>query len=185
MPRIIAHRGYSERFPENTLLAFREALAHGADCLEMDVHVTADGKLMLHHYYKLGETDDGDGLIFLHDSAYLRSLDAGGWKSARFRGERMSFLEEVFTAFGHDTEYELDLKGFDEDFLRQVLDLVRVRDLLSSVEITSPLLLLLQRVKALDPSIRVGMFSTTVIADWMPLELQQKKILEIGRASCR
>ncbi len=123
MTKITARARFNERYPENTLLAFREALNVGADRIELDVHQSSDGRLVVHHYYNLGHTNDGEGLIFERDSTYLRSLDAGGWFSPDFRGERIPFLEELLEAFGDSTEYEVDLKGFSIEFLDAVLDL--------------------------------------------------------------
>jgi glycerophosphoryl diester phosphodiesterase len=66
-PKITARAGLSDQFPENTLPAFRQALDHGADRLEMDVHWTLDRQLVLHHFYQLGKTDNGVGLTFRQD----------------------------------------------------------------------------------------------------------------------
>ncbi len=123
MTKITARARFNERYPENTLLAFREALNVGADRIELDVHRSSDGRLVVHHYYNLGHTNDGEGLIFERDSTYLWSLDAGGWFSPDFRGERIPFLEELLEACGDSTEYEVDLKGFSIEFLDAVLDL--------------------------------------------------------------
>jgi len=61
--KIIAHRGDTTRFPENTLEAFVAALSGGADGIELDVHMTADGELIVHHDYYLGNPDNGHGII--------------------------------------------------------------------------------------------------------------------------
>ena len=83
----------------------------GADRIELDVHFSKDERLMVHHDYYLGSTDDGKGLIFDHDLDYLKSLDAGDWFSPKFSGERIPLLDEVFQKVGDKVEYEIQLKG--------------------------------------------------------------------------
>ncbi len=183
MTKITARVGFNERYPENTLLAFREALNVGADRIELDVHQSSDGRLVVHHYYNLGHTNDGEGLIFERDSTYLRSLDAGGWFSPDFRGERIPFLEELLEACGDSTEYEVDLKGFSIEFLDAVLDLVRRYGLLGRVEFTSALPFLLGRLKEMQPDATIGSF-VRPFPEWMSLDLGQsitKGHLLLGR----
>lgn len=67
----VAHRGASREFPENTLPAFERALERGADAIELDVHATADGVVVVHHDPCFGETVDGAGRG--------RRLDSVGW----------------------------------------------------------------------------------------------------------
>ncbi len=181
--KITARAGFNERYPENTLLAFGEALNAGADRIELDVHRALDGRLVVHHYYNLGQTNNGEGLIFERDSAYLRSLDAGSWFSPDFRGERIPYLEEVLEAFGNRTEYEVDLKGFNIEFLGAVLDLVRRYGLLGRVEFTADLPFLLARLKEMEPDATIGSF-VRPFPDWMSLRLGQaiaKGHLLLGR----
>ncbi|MDP9351981.1 MAG: hypothetical protein M3P51_10640, partial [Chloroflexota bacterium] len=170
--KVTARTGFKEKYPENTLLAFREALNVGADRIELDVHQSSDGALVVHHYYNLGHTNDGEGLIFEQDSTYLRSLDAGSWFSPDFRGERIPFLEEVLEAFGDSIEYEVDLKGFSIEFLDAVLNLIRGYGLLDRAEFTSALPFLLARLKQLEPDTTIGNL-VQPFPDWMSLRLGQ------------
>lgn len=147
------------------------------------MHQSSDGRLVVHHYYNLGHTNDGEVLIFERDSTYLRSLDAGWWFSPDFRGERIPFLEEVFDALGDSTEYEVDLKGFGIEFLDAVLGLVRQYGLLGRVEFTSDLPFLLARLKEIEPDATIGSFMRP-FPDWMSLRLGQsitKGHLLLGR----
>ncbi len=105
-PSVIAHRGGMGRWPENTLTAFREALAVGADALDLDVRASADGALVVFHDAELGRTTDGSGPLAARSLPELQSLDAGfGWSGDggashpfRGRGIRIPTLEEVFRA---------------------------------------------------------------------------------------
>lgn len=94
-PLRIAHRGASARAPENTLAAFREAIRLGADAIELDVQLSADGVPMVIHDDTVDRTTDGHGRVAALVSRDLRRLDAGAWYSSRFRGERIPTLEEA------------------------------------------------------------------------------------------
>src|SRR2546423_7087338 len=145
--QVTARRGASDCAPENTLAAIHQAVESGADRIEVDVHASRDGRLVLHHFYALGETDDGVGLVFERDAAYLRTLDVGSWFDPVYRGERILFLEEVFAAVGHAVEYELDLKGFTLPFLDAVLALTHRYGVFDQTEFTSHRLFLLTHLK--------------------------------------
>jgi len=104
---VIGHRGAAARAPENTLEAFAQALAAGADALELDVHVTADGTPVVHHDAAVDRTTSGVGAIAMLSLATLRELDAGarftpdGGRSYPFRdrGVRVPTLDDVLGAF--------------------------------------------------------------------------------------
>ncbi|MDC0936880.1 glycerophosphodiester phosphodiesterase [Pirellulales bacterium] len=92
---IVAHRGASADAPENTLSAFRLAWEQGADAIEGDFHLTADGQVACIHD-KTTERTAGDSLQVSESSLdELRKLDAGSWKDARFAGQRIPTLAEV------------------------------------------------------------------------------------------
>ena len=93
-PLCIAHRGASARAPENTLAAFSEAVRLGANAIELDVHLTADGVPVVIHDGTVDRTTNGRGEVAAMTSKDLRRLDAGSWFSSRFRGERVPTLEE-------------------------------------------------------------------------------------------
>ena len=86
---IIAHRGYSARAPENTLAAIEAAITAGADAVEFDLHVTADGIPVLFHDERLERTSSGKGPLRALSLAELVKLDAGAWFDPRFAGERI------------------------------------------------------------------------------------------------
>src|SRR3569832_2302903 len=77
LPRLFAHRGSSGTTPENTLEAFAEGLRAGADRLELDVHRTRDGHIVVFHDDDLGRTTDATGPIRDRTLAELEKLDAG------------------------------------------------------------------------------------------------------------
>jgi len=81
--------------PENTLAAFRRALEVGADGVELDVHLTADGQVVVIHDATVDRTTNGHGRVADLAFATVRSLDAGVRRSEEFAGERVPLLAEV------------------------------------------------------------------------------------------
>jgi len=105
--QVIAHRGGAGLRPENTLAAFSHALAIGADVLEMDVQLTADGTIVCMHDRTVDRTTNGRGRVDAMSLNELQELDAGhrwsrdGGRTYPFRGKgiRAPALEEVFARF--------------------------------------------------------------------------------------
>lgn len=94
-PLIIAHRGGSLEAPENTLAAFRHAIDVGAKFVELDVHLSKDGEVVVIHDEVLGRTTTGSGPVGAHTFAELRQLDAGSHFGPQFVGEKIPSLREV------------------------------------------------------------------------------------------
>lgn len=105
MSKIIAHRGFSGKYPENTMLAFEKAVELGVDGIEMDVHVVKDGELVIIHDEWLDRTTDGKGEVRSYTVDELKRFDA----SASFRGvygkNEIPTLREYF-------ELVKDIPGF-------------------------------------------------------------------------
>ena len=94
---IVAHRGASFDAPENTLAAFRLALEQGADGIEGDFYLTADGKIACIHDPNTKRTTGGAAELDVAKStlADLQKLDVGTWKNAKYAGERIPTLDDV------------------------------------------------------------------------------------------
>lgn len=112
-PAIIAHRGASLRAPENTLAAFELAVAQGADAIELDTKLSADGHPVVIHDATVDRTTDGRGRVRDLPLAELRRLDAGGFMADGFRGERIPTLEEVFEQFGKRIFINVELTNYN------------------------------------------------------------------------
>ncbi|MEU1122973.1 glycerophosphodiester phosphodiesterase family protein [Streptomyces sp. NPDC005899] len=78
--QVIAHRGASDDAPEHTLAAYRKAIEDGADALECDVRLTADGQLVCVHDRRVNRTSNGRGAVSALELADLAALDFGSWK---------------------------------------------------------------------------------------------------------
>ncbi|QYJ15139.1 Glycerophosphodiester phosphodiesterase [Rubrobacter xylanophilus DSM 9941] len=128
-PVNFAHRGASARAPENTLEAFRLGLEAGAGGLEMDLHMTRDGEIVVIHDDTVDRTTDGSGVVRGMSLRELRRLDAGyrfspdGGRSYPYRGKglRVPTLREVYEAFPHaavNVEIKEPVPGIEERVLR-------------------------------------------------------------------
>jgi len=109
-PLIAAHRGASKYAPENTMAAFRLAMEMGADYIELDVRMTRDGRLIVLHDETVDRTTNGKGRAEWMTYGEILELDAGGWFSGAFRGERVPSLEEVLDNFAGSIGLILELK---------------------------------------------------------------------------
>jgi len=108
---VIAHRGASGYAPENTMAAFRRALALGATFIETDLQLTRDARFVAIHDDTVDRTTNSQGAIHDLTLAELRKLDAGSWFGSEFAGERIPTLEEILEfSKKHDVVFYLELK---------------------------------------------------------------------------
>ncbi len=106
---VAAHRGWSEKYPENTMIAFKKAVELGVDQIETDIRVTKDGELVLHHDYELDRTTTGTGHVRDTKLSDVLKVDAGIKKGKEFEGVRIpTFIEFL--------EYVKDIEGLTIDF---------------------------------------------------------------------
>ncbi len=108
---IAAHRGGAASAPENTVAAFRQAVALGVHQVEFDVRRTADGAIVVMHDCSVDRTTNGKGRIRDHALAELRALDAGGWYGARYAGEPVPTLEEALAVLPRDFWANIQIKA--------------------------------------------------------------------------
>lgn len=108
---VIAHRGASGHAPENTLSAFKKAVAMEATFIETDLQMSRDARLVAIHDATLSRTTNGEGVVHDMTLAQLRQLDAGTWFGSEYAGERIPTLEEIL-AFSkkNDVVFYLELK---------------------------------------------------------------------------
>jgi glycerophosphoryl diester phosphodiesterase len=108
---VIAHRGASGYAPENTLAAFRRAVALGATFIETDLQLSRDARFVAVHDQTVDRTTNGKGKVHDLTLADLRSLDAGSWFGSEFSGERIPTLEDILDfSKKHDVVFYLELK---------------------------------------------------------------------------
>lgn len=131
----IAHRGASGYAPENTRAAFDRAIALGADAIETDVQLSADGELVLFHDAMVDRTSDGHGPVADHTLAELRRLDLGGWFSAAFAGERVLTVSELLDEYAERIPIALEIK--DPRATGPLVTLLTGHRVLDRVQVTS------------------------------------------------
>lgn len=107
---VAAHRGWSEKYPENTMEAFRAALTLGVDQIEFDVHMTKDGHLVIMHDHTVDRTTDGTGLVREMTLEQVKNLDAGIKKDVQFAGTEVPTMEELMELVKDHPTITLDLE---------------------------------------------------------------------------
>jgi glycerophosphoryl diester phosphodiesterase len=161
----VAHRGGSQLAPENTLAAFRNALSFPIDAIELDVHMSRDGHLVVFHDYTVEKRTNGKGNLLDLDFAYLRSLNAaahfpGGWPEP----QQIPTLREVLDlAKGHVQVY-IEIKPSKRDgvygrypnIVEAVIDEVRGFGMIDQVLVMSFDWMVLPLVKSLEPGVQTG-----------------------------
>jgi glycerophosphoryl diester phosphodiesterase len=109
-PYVIGHRGAAGYAPENTMLSFERGLALRADMIELDIHPTSDGHLVVIHDPTLDRTTSGSGFVARHTLEQIRQLDAGSWFDASFRDARVPTLDEVLAWAKGRTKVAIEIK---------------------------------------------------------------------------
>lgn len=115
---LAAHRGYRAKFPENTMIAFREALKLDIDAIETDVRMTNDYEIVIMHDANLDRTTDSHGHICDRSLAEVRKADAGIKFGEQFKGEKVPTLKELLELIKDrkDIKLLLELKDYPEEY---------------------------------------------------------------------
>lgn len=117
MSRIIGHRGLAGEAPENTLAGIRLAAEHGLKWVEVDVTLSGDGTLVLFHDRRLNRTTNTKGRLKSLTCSKLETIDAGGWFSKQFSGEKIPQLGaalKLIKELGLGLNLELKTNGCSE-----------------------------------------------------------------------
>ena len=162
-PQIIAHRGWSGRYPENTILAFEKALELPVDGLEFDLRRTADGEIVLSHEPDVNMHSNGIGLIRDLTLKELKKLDFGIKKNEMFAGTRIpefnEFLDAVI-AKRPDIWLAVELKDDDEEMAIRAFKALEERNLFGQCSIISFKSNMLRAAKKYVPELPRHGFST-------------------------
>ncbi|WP_010477604.1 glycerophosphodiester phosphodiesterase family protein [Thermococcus zilligii] len=143
---VLGHRGYSAKYPENTLLAFRKAIEAGADGVELDVWLTKDGEVVVIHDETVDRTSNGSGKVREMTLAELRELDFG-------MGERIPTLEEVFEALPEDAVVNVEIK--DTEAVKKTAEIIGANNP-ERVVVSSFIIDALREYRKLDSETRLG-----------------------------
>lgn len=142
---VIAHQGGEKLRPDNTMLAFQHAVDLGVDMLEMDIHGTSDGELVVMHDETVDRTTNGSGLIKEMSYAEIRELDAAyhwphhdleGERSYRGQGVQVPALRELFAAFPN-MPMNIEIKQVEPSIVPPFCDLLHEYDMMDKVLVAS------------------------------------------------
>ena len=153
-----AHRGASAWFPENTLVALEAAVASGADSVEFDVQLSADGVPMVMHDDTVDRTTDGSGRVSDLTAAELAALDAGSWKSPSFAGERVPTLEACLSLLSGMVRINMELKAAEPRLAALAAKAIEARSLQLQTMVSSFHLELLVEARRRLPEVWIHHF---------------------------
>jgi len=153
---VIAHRGASSYAPENTFAAFDLAIRLGVTHIELDVHATRDGHVVVIHDATVDRTTNGKGPVADHTLAELQALDAGAWFASGFSGERIPTFTEVLQRYKGRVYIHTEIKGHSASLSQQTIGLVRAHGMAESVTITSFQKARLEEARAHAPGMPLG-----------------------------
>ena len=152
-PLVIAHRGWSDIAPENTLVSFEKALTLPVEATECDVHLTRDGHVVVMHDPTVDRTTNGSGAIAEMTLEEIRGLDAGSWKGSEYAGEKVPLLSELLALIRGKVLLALEIKA--EEIPTQVVKEIRKADATRDVAIISFSFETCQAVRAIEPRLPV------------------------------
>ena len=152
---IVAHRGASGCAPENTLASVKHAWMVDSDAVEIDVHLTKDGKVVVIHDGNAKRTSGEDLIIKDTVSEDLRCLDVGSFVAYKFRNEKIPFLEEVLATIPDGKKIFIEVKCADERIIPCLKQLINNSGKRKNVVIISFNLDLITKAKRLMPDIPV------------------------------
>ena len=164
---IVAHRAGAASAPENTLAAVRQAIADGADWVEIDVQQTADGQIVVIHDSDMKKVAGVDIKIRDATAEQIMSVDVGSRFSPEFSGERVPTLDQVLAACKDRIKVSIELKSYGHvrRLPERVVEIVDARAMGSQVEVMSFKLDELERVRSLKPSWKVALLSAVALTD--------------------
>ena len=160
---VIAHRGFSGAAPENTLAAFKKAMEVGSDMIELDVHLSKDGEVVVIHDDTLKRTTRSNGKVANFSLQELKKRDAGAWFGSRFFGERIPTLKEVLELTRGKIPIHIELKegGLGQytvtDLADRSLEEVEKAGMLDQVLFGSFNLSAIERIREKKPSLPVAL----------------------------
>jgi glycerophosphoryl diester phosphodiesterase len=157
---VVGHRGAMGHCPENTLASFERGLELGADWIELDVHMSRDGVLVVIHDETVDRTTNGHGLVRDHSLAELKALDAGSWFGPEYAGQRIPTLDEVLAwARQRNTIVDIEIKNapiFYAGIEAAIIEALDRYDMAERVIVISFDHAAVQSLKALDARIATG-----------------------------
>jgi glycerophosphoryl diester phosphodiesterase len=157
---VFAHRGAKMVAPENTLPAFEQAIALGAQGVELDVQCSKDGVLVVMHDFTVDKTTNGRGPVAQLTAAELTNLDAGSHFNAKFANVTVPTLEEVLAVTAGKLKLNIEVKTQDPMGGREIeplVELIQKYNLYDQVVVSSFNPVALIKLRHVDPQIALGL----------------------------
>lgn len=169
---IIGHRGAAGSRPENTMAAVEQALAEGADWVEIDVQETADGEIAVFHDSDFMKLAGRDLKIWDATAADLAEIDIGSWFGPDYADARAPLLRDVLAVVKGRAGLLIELKyyGHDVDLENRVIALVEAAGMADQVAVMSLKYPAVQKMRALRPGWRSGVLAATAVGDLAGLD---------------
>lgn len=168
MSKIFAHRGYSGKYPENTMIAFKKALECGVDGIELDVQLTKDGEVVIIHDETIDRTTTGKGFVVDYTYEELEKFDAS-FKFKDLGFNKIPTLREYFQLVkDYDIVTNVELKTGINEYLgieEKVWELIKEYNLEEKVIISSFNHFSVMRMKDIAPQLKYGFLSEDWIID--------------------
>ena len=152
----IAHRGASSYAPENTHAAFDMAINMGVKHIELDVHSSKDGQLVVIHDDTLNRTTNGNGNVTDHTLKELKALDAGSWFDHKYSEEKLCTLEEILVEYKSAVHLHVEIKGNTPNLAQKTCDMIRSFNAIEKTIITSFWMPRLVETREYAPEIKTG-----------------------------
>ncbi len=169
MIKNFAHRGFSGKYPENTLLAFKKAIDEGVDGIELDVQFTKDKEIVIIHDETIDRTTDGKGNVFDYTYEELEKFDASYIYKGKMGFNKIPTLREYFELIKETNIItNIELKTGVNEYLgieEKVLELIKEFHMEERVIISSFNHYSILRMKKIAPQIKCGFLSETWIID--------------------
>jgi len=169
---VLGHRGAAGHAPENTMISFKKGIECGSDMLELDIHVSSDGEVVVMHDSDVVRTTNGKGPIENMTLAEIKKLDAGIKFDPKFAGERVPTLKEVFDYTKGRIPVVVEIKGDPFPTPGVEEKLVKILRDFNIVEETMAIAFhhsCLKRLKEIEPRLKTGVLYVAEIVD--PLAL--------------
>jgi len=152
-----AHRGASAYAPENTMAAFSLAVEAGADGIEFDTQLSADGEAVVFHDAAIDRLSEHSGLIAELPLAELQRFDVGSYFSPEFEGERILTLDQTLEAFRDDPIlFNIELKGTNNTLPQTAAERVKAHNLLERTLFSSFSTSMLRMLKRVEKKAAFG-----------------------------
>lgn len=163
---IFGHRGSPEEFPENTLASFQRALELGADGVELDIHKTLDGQLVVIHNAEFFVENRGTQYIFDYTYPELKKIFP-----------ELPLLQEVIDLCKNRAKIEIEIKREDKETVGLCVEAIVRNNLHSDVEVISFHPTVLQEIKSHRADIATGLIFDT-FPDWMQAKHREVTVLD-------